>query len=242
MPENNQNMQKKLDSVAAVIPAHNEQGNIAEAIEELLPELARAASFFEIIVVDDGSSDKTGEVVSGISSQRPEVKLVRHGTNRGYGAALRSGFSAASKEWIFFTDGDRQFDPAEFEKLVGPALSSGFAAGVRENRRDPPLRKLYGAAFSSIMRLVFGVRARDVNCAFKLFRADMLEGADLISEGALINTELFIAAAKKGITPAEVPVSHRPRQWGEQSGGSPRVILRAIMETAALIVKKFTRP
>jgi len=220
--------------ISAVLPAWNEAANLARTAAEVAEALEESARRFELIVVDDGSDDGTGEIADRLAGEDPRVRAVHHHENRGYGAAIRSGIEAARYEWIFFTDADGQFDPSEIKKLVGHAGQSPFVAGYRSPRMDPLARRLYGRVFTGIVRALFRVKSRDVNCAFKLFKKELLEGARLESEGALINAEILVAAARRGVEPVEVPVRHRPRRAGEASGGSLRVVLRAGKEILAL--------
>ncbi len=221
--------------VSAVMPAHNEAENIEQAAGEIIEALSGLVRGFELIIVDDGSQDNTAELADGLSQDDPRVRVVRHQENLGYGAALRTGVQAARFEWIFFIDADLQFDAREIGKLLPLAGEHEFVAGFRAPRVDPWHRRLYGALFSRFVNLVFRVRAKDVNCAFKLFKSSILEGHEFVTTGALINTEILIAAKKRGIRPVQVPVSHLPRIRGEQSGGSPGVILRAGRELLKLM-------
>jgi glycosyltransferase involved in cell wall biosynthesis len=158
---------------------------------------------------------------------------VTHPANRGYGAALRSGFDAASYEWVFMMDADNQFDPDEIARLLAMSEEADVVAGYRRRRRDPLVRRLNALAFFSLVRLLFGRLVRDVNCAFKLIRRDLLCGLDLRSNGALINTELLVKARQRGARIVEVAVEHYPRESGKQTGANPRVVLRAFSELIA---------
>jgi len=226
MPQN----ELRPEPVSIVLPACNEAANLPALLEACGRAFPARFPDYEIIVVDDGSSDGTPELVEKLARENPRLRLVRHPRNLGYGAALRSGFQAARHPLIFFTDADGQFDPAEVELLVPELQHSDLVAGYRAQRRDPWPRRLSGRLFSALCRWRFGIRLRDVNCAFKLFRRSLLEGLELASSGALINAELAARAQRRGIIPIEVPVHHFPRRHGRQSGGSARVILRAWRE------------
>jgi glycosyltransferase involved in cell wall biosynthesis len=162
------------------------------------------------------------------------VRVVHHPRNRGYGAALRSGFAAARGDLLLFMDADRQFDIREVAKLAPRAGEYDIVAGYRSKRNDPLPRVALGAMFNVLVRVLFGARVRDIDCGFKLFRAELLRGLRLEAPGALLNTEILALARRQGATLAEVGVEHYPRPAGEQSGGSPRVVLRAVREIAAL--------
>ena len=158
------------------------------------------------------------------------MRLVRHGLNRGYGAALRSGFDAATMDLVFFTDADNQFDPEQLPALLARLDDADAVVGYRETRRDPMARRLNAAAWNRLVRLLLDVPVRDVNCAFKLFRRDVLMGLALESDGAMINTELLAKLRRAGHSIVEVPVTHYPRVGGEASGANPVVIARAFAE------------
>lgn len=220
--------------LSLVLPAHNEEGNLEWVVREALATLPGLFRACEIIVVDDGSADATPRIAARLAAEDARVRAIRHPRNRGYGAALRSGFAAARGDRIMFMDSDRQFDIREVAKLAPLADRHDIVAGYRLRRRDPLPRVALGAAFNLLIRALFGVRVRDIDCGFKIFRADLLRALDLQAPGALINTEILALARRRGATLVEVGVSHYPRPVGEQSGGSPRVVLRAMGETARL--------
>ena len=201
--------------VSAVLPAWNEAENLAAVVKGLAPALAQVAGRFEIIIVDDGSSDNTAAVVEQLAAADERVRLVRHPQNLGYGAALSTGFSAAKFPWIFFTDADGQFDPAELTKLAAQAVDHEFVSGYRAMRADPRRRRAYGFLFSSLIRALFKVKATDVNCAFKLFQKKLIADHEFVTRGALFNAELLTVARLKGVDPIEVAVTHQPRIKGK---------------------------
>jgi glycosyltransferase involved in cell wall biosynthesis len=159
---------------------------------------------------------------------------VHHPQNRGYGAALTSGFARATGDYIMFMDSDRQFDIADLTFLEPFIGRYDIVAGYRLNRRDARYRIIYAELFKLAMRTLFGIKLRDIDCAFKVFRADLLKSADLESPGALINSEILAKAEREGATWVEIGVNHYPRPSGESSGGSPKVIVRAMKETLLL--------
>jgi len=235
----NQSLQKIAGGVSVVLPALNEQDNIQDAVLDAKAALARFAEHYEIIIVDDGSTDRTAEIAEQMARNDPGIRLVRHEKNLGYGAALAHGFKAARLAWIFFTDADRQFRMAEIEKLVPFLAESKMVVGFREKRQDPLLRKIYGAVFSRLVNFLFGLAGKDTNCAFKIFERSIIAGYEFQSPGALVNAELLALAKSKGIEPVQVPVSHFPRRAGSQTGGSLRVVVRAARELCHLY---FHRP
>jgi glycosyltransferase involved in cell wall biosynthesis len=224
--------------VSAVLPAYNEAENIEKTIFDLNKVLLNNLSEYEIIVVDDGSQDDTFKKLAALSEENQAVKVLRHELNKGYGAALRTGFESASFSWLFFMDSDGQFDAEEFVKLLELTDKNDFIAGYRTQRMDPKNRILYGRVFSFLVRTIFGVKIRDINCAFKLFKKELVDDCGLSVDGALINTEILIAAKKKGVHPVEVGVTHLPRKVGTQTGGSIKVIISAFSELFGLVLKK----
>lgn len=219
--------------VSAVMPAFNEEGNLEQSVSRMAAALNAHARSFEIIVVDDGSRDGTRAVLDRLKPAYPQLRVIRHPVNRGYGAAVRSGFDAARLSWVFLMDADNQFDPAEIGALLAAAGQADIVAGYRRHRSDPPLRRLNAFAFFTLVRLLFGRLLRDVNCAFKLIRRDLLVQMALHSDGALINTEVMVLARQLGARVVEVPVHHYPRQSGSATGANPRVVLRAFRELLA---------
>ena len=219
--------------VSAVLPAFNEEGNLAECLARVVRALETNTAAHEVIVVDDGSRDGTEELLAQLERATPTLRVVTHAHNRGYGAALRSGFDAARYEWVFMMDADNQFDPDEIARLIARSADADIVAGYRRVRKDPVVRRLNALAFFTVVRLLFGRLVRDVNCAFKLIRRDLLRQLDLRSDGALINTELLVRARRRGARVVEVPVEHFPRPRGKQTGANPRVVLRAFAELIA---------
>jgi glycosyltransferase involved in cell wall biosynthesis len=219
--------------ISAVMPAFNEEANLSQSVGRLDAALRAHASVHEVIVVDDGSRDGTAELLAQLERATPTLRVITHPHNRGYGAALRSGFAAARHPWVFMMDADNQFDPDEIARLLARATDADIVAGYRRRRRDPLVRRLNAIAFFSLVRVLFGRLVRDVNCAFKLMRKDLIEGLNLRSNGALINTELLVRARQRRARVVEVPVEHFPRASGKQTGANPRVVLRAFRELIA---------
>jgi hypothetical protein len=215
--------------LSLVLPAHNEEGNIEAVTWDALAILPELFQEFEIVIVDDGSTDATPRIIDRLAADE-RVRVIHHPQNRGYGAALRSGFAAARGDRILFMDSDRQFDIREVAKLAPLTDRYDIVAGYRLRRNDPWQRVALGAAFNTVVKLLFGVWVRDIDCGFKLFRADLLRGLDLQAPGALLNTEILALAHRQGATLVEVGVTHHPRSAGAQSGGSLRVVLRSLSE------------
>jgi glycosyltransferase involved in cell wall biosynthesis len=226
------NLASSVD-ISAVMPAFNEDANLEQSVGRMAAALKAQARAYEVIVVDDGSQDGTATVLERLKAIHPSLRVVRHPFNRGYGAALRSGFAAARYPWVFLMDADNQFDPADVAVLLSQAADADIVAGYRKRRRDPLLRRLNAWAFFRLVTLLFGRLARDVNCAFKLMRRDLLARMELHSEGALINTEVFVLARQLHARVVEVPIHHYPRTSGRQTGANLRVVARAFSELLA---------
>jgi glycosyltransferase involved in cell wall biosynthesis len=217
-----------------VFPAFDEERNIGTLLDSALLLGPQLAADFEIIVVDDGSRDRTAQVVAARRSRSRQIRMVRHPANRGYGAALRSGLREARGELVFFTDADLQFDLGELTRLLEHAQRFDIVAGHRSPRRDPWGRRLIALTWGVLVRSIFGLRVRDIDCAFKVFRRHVIEAMPIASMGAFVNTEILVRARAAGYRIHQVPVSHRPRRHGRQSGARPRVILRAVIELLSL--------
>jgi glycosyltransferase involved in cell wall biosynthesis len=221
-------------SLSVVLPAHNEEENIKIVVDQALEVLPAFTSEFEIIVVNDGSKDNTGAIVDEISANDPRVRAVHHKKNKGYGGALTSGFRTSTCEYVMFMDADRQFDIADVGLLAPYVGKFDIVAGFRLERHDPFHRRLFAQIFNMTVRVLFGVHLYDIDCAFKIFKGDLLRSMELTAPGALINTEIQAKARRQGATIEQVGVHHYPRIAGEASGGSPKVIFRAMRETINL--------
>jgi glycosyltransferase involved in cell wall biosynthesis len=223
-----------LAGVSIVLPCYNEAPNVADAVRAAIGAAEAHAADYEVIVVDDGSSDSTARIAARLADMDHRVRLIVHPSNRGYGGAVRTGLRAARMPWVLLTDADLQFDLRELEAFVPLAREADLIAGWRIARQDPPHRRLNAAAWNWLMHRRFNVPVRDVDCAFKLVRRDLLEQIALTSAGAMISTELVVRAVAAGATVREVGVHHLPRVAGEQSGASPRVVIKAFRELTRL--------
>jgi glycosyltransferase involved in cell wall biosynthesis len=224
-------------TLSIVLPAFNEEDNIKESVARATQVAERLCADHEIIVVDDGSRDATAAVVRELAAADPRVRLVPHGVNRGYGEALRSGFLAARKELVFFTDADNQFDLDELEAFLPWIDRVDVVAGYRINRQDPFMRRLNAKAWNLLVRVLFHVPVRDIDCAFKLFRREVLEDLHIESVGAMVNTELMVKVGRAGKAVVELGVTHYPRTAGEARGAHPKVIAKALIELTRMYRK-----
>jgi len=227
--------------LSLVFPVFDEEGNIGRLLESSLRLAPQLAQSFDIVVVDDGSRDGSAVVIERYRRTEPRIRVVRHATNRGYGAALRAGLRDARGDLVFFTDADLQFDIAELAKLLAHTDRFDIVAGYRHPRHDPWPRRAIARAWGVLVRWLFGLRVRDIDCAFKVFNRRVLEAIPIESIGAFVNTELLVRARREGFRIHQVAVSHRRRRFGRQSGARPRVILRAVIELATLY-RELRRP
>jgi glycosyltransferase involved in cell wall biosynthesis len=220
--------------VSVFFPAYNEEHNIVPLTEEAVEVLERLTSDYEVLIIDDGSADRTPQVADELAQRFPKVRAIHHPQNRGYGAALRTGFENCRMDYWFYTDGDRQFRIAEIENLLPYAADHDIVTGYRIERKDPFIRALNARSWNLLSRLLLKIRIRDINCAFKLYKASVFDKVRPQSSGAIINTEIFALARIHGMTIKEVGVHHYPRTVGVQTGANPLVILRAFRELFAL--------
>lgn len=224
-------------SLTLFFPVYNEEENIRELVENTVRTVEESPYVrdYEVLIIDDGSTDGTARLADRLASEYPHVRVIHHAKNRGYGAALRTGIQEASKEYVFFTDGDRQFDILELNNLIIHLEDYGdMVTGYRAPRRDPLMRRLNAFGWKMLNRALFGLKVRDIDCAFKLFKREAVQSLRLRSRGAMINAEILIRLQRKGIEVKEVPVSHLPRKYGSPTGAKPSVILRALREMADL--------
>jgi len=201
--------------LSLIIPAWNEAAGIACAIGEALEALTTLDYEFEILVVDDGSTDRTAREVQQIATLRPGVRLIRHERNRGYGAALATGFQAAQYPLVAFTDADNQFHLEDLERLVPLTRRYPIVAGRRADRQDSRRRRLMSRGYNTIVRFLLNTRVRDCDCALKVFRREVLAHLLPRSRGFFVNAEMLCRANRLGVAITEVDVRHRPRIHGD---------------------------
>jgi glycosyltransferase involved in cell wall biosynthesis len=233
MSESTRPTPSELPGLSIVLPCCDEEENVVQAVGEALIAASRAAAHHEVIIVDDGSRDATRLLALELESENPAVRTVIHDSNLGYGAALRTGIAIASKPWILLTDADLQFDLTQLEDFLPYTEDYDMVLGWRVLRMDTIARRIAGRAWNELVDAVFALDVRDVDCAFKLVRADLVKDLTLNSSGAMISTELIVRALARGARIKEIGVRHRPRAGGHQSGTSPRVVARAFRELAS---------
>ena len=221
---------KTAVSISVFFPCYNEQDNVTTTAEKALSVLEKVSVEFEVIIVNDGSSDSTGQIADEIAGRDSRVKVVHHRTNLGYGAALKSGFKTATKKLVFYTDGDGQFDINELPPLLPLMGQYDIVSCYRLNRQDPFIRKINAWCWTKLVCLLFAMKIRDIDCAFKLYKREIFDNIKLSSTGALIDTEILAKAVRQGYTITQKGVHHYPRTAGAQTGANLKVILRAFKE------------
>jgi glycosyltransferase involved in cell wall biosynthesis len=210
-------------SLSVVLPAYNEEQNVERAVEHVSDVARTLDRDYEIILVNDGSADRTGNIGRQLEGRIPHFRLVEHYPNRGYGGALKAGFEASTRDLIDFAEIERLLEPVE----QGDA---DIVCGYRFNRQDTFVRKLNGFGWNMVVRLFFGYLARDIDCGFKLFRREILDRVHIVSDGAMIDTEFLAGAKARGFRIAEAPLTHLPREAGEATGANLAVIVKAFRD------------
>jgi len=219
-----------MSSLSIVLPAYNEEANVERAVEQVSRVARQLGMDYEIILVNDGSADRTGEIGHELEGRIPNYRLVEHYPNRGYGGSLKAGFEAATKELVAFVPADNQFDVGEITLLLEALDGADIVSGYRAKREDHFIRKLNALGWNTLVSVLFGRLCRDIDCGFKLFRREILNHVTIESNGAMIDTEFLAGAKARGYRIAEVPVTHLPRVAGEATGANLMVIVKAFRD------------
>lgn len=227
---------KLIEEISVFFPAYNEEANIADTILKAKTVLQQIAEKWEIIVIDDGSKDKTGDLVKNLSDKDKRIRLLTHNPNRGYGAALKTGLYNSKFNLIAFTDADGQFDFREIKNLFSCITKADIVVGYRINRQDPAVRKLFGFGWTALANLFLGIGVKDVDCGFKLIKKKVIEQIPLLKSdrGGMISPELLARAKKLGFKIVEVGVHHYPRKEGKQTGANMKVIFKSFVDLGKL--------
>jgi glycosyltransferase involved in cell wall biosynthesis len=233
-PEHSDSGADGRPSISVFFPCHNEAATVETLVRKTLAVLNEIAPDCEVIIVDDGSTDETPAIADRLVAELGTVKVVHHPTNLGYGAALQSGFRAATKDLVFYTDGDAQFDVEELKDILPLIEKYDIVSCYRLNRQEGWRRRFSAFCWSRLVGWVFRMHLKDVDCAFKLYRREIFDRIEMRSRGALIDAEILARAMRRGYTVGQAGVRHYPRRAGRSSGGNPRVILRAFRELLQL--------
>ena len=209
-------MNPAVDSISAFFPCYNDEATIGSMVNLALGTIDKVGAVGEVVVIDDGSSDGSPHVLKELVDEHPRLRVVTHERNRGYGGALLSGFASATNQWVFYTDGDAQFDPAELELLVAKASDSvDVVQGYKIRRADNVVRRVIGRVYHRSVSLMFGLKIRDTDCDFRLIRRELLERIRLEHTSGVICVELVRKLQDAGARFVEVPVHHYPRLHGQ---------------------------
>lgn len=230
-------MPARLPAITFFFAAYNEEESVDAVVGEALATLPRFADRFEVVIVDDGSRDRTPELADALAAADPRVRVIHHRPNRGYGGAVRSGLASARLPYVFYTDGDRQFRLEDLGLLISRIGDADAVIGYRIKRSDPARRLVVAWVYKHVLRIVFGAGFRDVDCAYKLFRTEIFERVPLSrvrSDGAFFSAELLLALRRAGARIVQVGVPHYPRVAGVAAGAAPRVVARTLRDLVLL--------
>lgn len=225
-----------VKKLSVFFPSYNEEGNIERTVNQAIDVLDRLKLQYEIIIVNDGSTDKTGQIAESLAQKNSKIKVIGHPQNLGYGEALKSGFYNAKYDTIVYTDGDGQFDFSEVEKFLDKIEDYDLIIGYRIKRQDPFFRLLFGKGWRLSLLTFFGLTLKDVDCGFKMIKKEVLEKIPRLESqrGAMINAELVIKAKKNGFKVTEIGVNHYPRISGRPTGASVKVIIKSYLDLVRL--------
>ncbi len=227
-------MDTKISELSVFLPAFNEEGNIESTVKKTIAALSQNIKKWELIVVDDGSADSTGEIVNRIAGLNGDVRVIRHEKNLGYGASLKTGFYNSRYPWIAFTDSDGQFDFTEIDKFIEKQRETGadMVIGYYKKRRASLTKIMTSKLWEMVVFLLFGLKVKDIDCGFKLVSKKVIDKIPKLESerGAFISSELLIKARKQGFKIVEIPVTHYPRTKGGGTGRNLNVILRSFVD------------
>jgi glycosyltransferase involved in cell wall biosynthesis len=231
-------MAKQISELSVFLPCYNEEANLKNTYKNVKENLEKNVSRYEIIIINDGSKDKTGEIADAIAKKDKTVRVIHHNPNRGYGAAFKSGFYGASLSWIAFIDADGQFDFSEISHFLETQKNTGadLVIGYYLSRKVSTLRKLNSFIWQTIVNLLFGLKVRDIDCGFKLVSKKVIDTIPRLESerGAFITSEFLIKAQKSKFKIAEIGVNHYPRKQGEATGAKLNVIIKSFIDLFTL--------
>ena len=204
----------KSMSISVFFPAYNDSQTIPRLVKGVIKTLKKITKDYEVIIVNDGSKDNTAAVAEELSRKYKNVRVVHHRTNKGYGAALKTGFKSSTKDFVFYTDGDAQYDVKELEKLVGNLGDADVVNGYKLKRSDDLYRVVLGRLYHWGAKMLFNIRLRDIDCDFRLIRRKVFDKISLESNSGVICVEMMKKIQNAGFKIVEIPVHHYPRESG----------------------------
>jgi glycosyltransferase involved in cell wall biosynthesis len=218
-------------TMSVFFPAYYDEHNIGKVTRSAVKILEELKfKDYEVIIIEDGSPDKTGEVADKLAEEFPKVRVIHHPKNLGYGATLRDGFINAKMDYVFYTDGDNQFNLEEMRKFVALITYSDIIVGYRKHKQYSLYRKFTSLCYNYLLKIIFDISYWDIDCAFKLFKADLFKKIEIKSIDAFIDAEIMLKANLLDYSVTELGVEHLPRVDGVSTGARPSVILRTIRE------------
>ena len=221
-------------TLTAFFPAYYDEGNIAKVVDKAVEVIeSMKLKDYEIIIIEDGSPDRTGEVADELAEKHEKVRVIHHEKNMGYGATLKDGFLSAKMDYVFYSDGDNQFDLDEMKKFIALLPYSDIVVGYRKKKQYSTYRKITSMCYNFLLRAIYDIDYVDVDCAFKVFKRDLFDKITIDSVDAFIDAEVLIKAELLGYTSTDVGVKHLPRLDGISTGARPSVIIKTIKEVFA---------
>jgi glycosyltransferase involved in cell wall biosynthesis len=225
-----------LSSLSVFFPCYNEAENLEKLVDSTCGFLSTIAKKYEVIIVDDGSTDETRKIVSRLQKQCAELRIVSHPKNTGYGAALKTGIDTSKMEWVFWMDGDLQFDIRSLQSFLPHTDRFDAVIGYRAHRADTFLRKVNGELYTRMINFLFGLDIKDIDCAFKLIRNEKIKNIRIETSSAFTSAEILIKLKRAGVNCKQMSVPHFPRRFGSPTGGSLRVIFKGLKETLTFFI------
>ena len=227
-------MNERPLSLSVFFPTYNEAANIEQSVQEAIASVEKITPLYEILIIDDGSKDDTPAIARRLATAYRNVRVISHEQNQGYGAAVWTGIQAAQYDYVFYTDADLQFDLDELSMLTTHAPEHKIVIGYRAKRNDPFIRLFNAKLWNIVNRVLFGLKVRDIDCAFKLLDRELVAALPVSSRGAMMSAEMLIRLNQQNVAIKEVPVTHYSRTEGVATGAKPSVIIRAIKELVLL--------
>jgi glycosyltransferase involved in cell wall biosynthesis len=228
----------KISGISFFCPAYHDEGNIERVITKAVDLFDRIAQDYEIVIVEDGSPDRTGEVADALSARYPKVRAIHHKVNRGYGEALRTGFAEAQKfEWVCFTDGDDQYDVRDLQKMIPFLATHDAVIAYREENANSWIRIVISVVYNIIVRTLFGVSFKDISCSLKIFRRSQIDRVRITSVSPFIDAEIVLKLHRLGCRIAEVGIQSHPRLYGKSTALHPLSFAKTIRDMLALFCR-----